>query len=420
MKWIVGALLMAGSTGLGSTISADFPEKSQFKTDVAVGSRYVYNVFYDFLRAVNDAVLTVKPEIRGNTKPSGLFVDAGASGLYEKYLKNSIQDHFDYEGFSDIYINEGGPQSFIVSGRYKSFSDLAPSENYARIERSAIDGNLRAKIKGQRGNSFDISAHYNMDLFNNKQFAGTGQADPKFLSNNTIEGTVQYNNNFLPETAWILRASGGKTTYPNPAISMTNNSLALGKNGSFYAMAETGFVGRLTDKSTIDFASGFLVRNYEETTAPSQSFSGPVFYLRFTEQITRRDQLMAGYNYVVKESYWSNYVLDQEIYIGLARVMGDQVLLLTRIGYSYRSYSLPLRRDDERIGAGFMIKYSLSPTIKLTADLKVDLLSSDAFFNGTTTETTPPTNPNGTLIAFPDRPASYKAGSFGLGVVASF
>jgi hypothetical protein len=426
---VLGLAILIGGAGAWANVSIDFPEKSQLQTDVDVTSRFVYNVFYDYDRNLSDGVLAVRPEIRGNTKPSDFFFAGRAVGLYEQYLKNTVQNHFDFEGSGDIFVNEGGRQAFTVSGRYKNFSELAPNEVYPRIPRSVIEGEVKAKLKGDRGNSFDLLARYRMDQFNNTLFNGTGLADPSYLSNNTIEGSVQYNNNFLPETAWILRASGGQTLYPNPQISMPNNTGAHPKEDSLYVSAETGFVGRLTEKSTVDFVAGYLVRMYTSkydiisivgNDIKGESFSGPVFHLHFTEQITRRDQLIAGYNYLVKDSYFTNYLIDQEIYIGLARVMGDQVLILTRIGYNYRSYFKPYRRDDERIAGGLVIKYSLSAQIKLTAEIKVDLLSSDGYFNGTSTSTTSPTTPNGVPYTAPDRPASYKAGSFGLGLVASF
>jgi hypothetical protein len=117
---------------------------------------------------------------------------------------------------------------------------------------------------------------------------------------------------------------------------------------------------------------------------------------------------MAGYNYTVEEAYSTNYLLNQEIYLGLARVMGDQLLLLTRFSYEYKNYSTPVARNDERVTGGVIVKYSVNPKFKIMADVKVDLLATDAFDSMLRT------------VASPDKPASYKAGSFGLGVMALF
>ena len=137
------------------------------------------------------------------------------------------------------------------------------------------------------------------------------------------------------------------------------------------------------------------------------TFFAPVFYVHFAEQVTRRDQFTLGYDYKVEDSYYTNYYLDQEIYAGLVKVVGDQILALARLGYDYRSYSLPFRRDDIRITASFSARYSITKTVKATADLKLDLLSSDAYDN----------SPN---AVSPDRPMSYNAGSFTLGLMANY
>ncbi len=401
------------------TRADDFPDKPELRASVGVTSRYEYNVFYDNSRAVSDGVLAVVPKVEGHLKPSSFFGSLEAGGLFEQYVQNTVQNHFDYEGRGKLYINDADPTSFSVGGHYKSCSDLAPNEKYLRLPRSLVEGIVNSKIKGQSGNALEMELHYAMDGFTNPLITATSTTDPSYLSNSTLEGRAQYNIAFLPETSLFTRGSTGQTSYSSTGVSLSNNTLVSRKLSSQYYFGEAGFFGRLTEKSTIDFASGYLLRSYQldkREIRPSESFGGPVFYLRFTEQVTKRDQLLAGYNYLVKDSYVTNYVLDQEIYLGLARIIGDQVLALIRVGYGYLSYSLPNRRDDERIAGALVIKYSLSRSIKLIAETKLDLLSSDGYIN---TSSSDPSNPDGT-VPYPDRPSSYKAGSFGIGMVADF
>jgi len=269
-------------------------------------------------------------------------------------------------------------------------------------------GGAALKFKGESGNSLDIKGSYSIETFtipNVSQFNATN-----LYNNNNIDGVVEYSSQFLPETSWFLRASGGQRVFPNKPDFSLNPDFVV-KNDSVYALGESGFVGRLSERSTVDFAIGWLYRNYAVQIPPpsniSANFLAPVFYARFAEQVTRRDQLTLGYDYKVDDSYFTNYYLDQEIYAGLVRVLGDQVLVLGRIGYDYRSYSLPFRRDDIRLTGSFSVRYSFTKVIKFTADLKVDLLSSDAYDNTLTP------------IA-PDRPFNYNAGSFAIGLLANY
>ena len=306
-----------------------------------------------------------------------------------------------------------------IVGDYQSFSDPSPTATFGRVGRIQAGGGVGGQFKNGRGSFIDILGRYNIEQFTIPQIV------TPYLNNTNIEGVVTYSNAFLPETSWIIRGRGGIRQFPTKTINPTDaadSSIALfaPKNDSQYVLLETGLIGRMTENSTVDTAIGWHVRTYTsdyENTSNQQTqemgtrdFSGPVFYTRFTEQITRRDQLLLGYDYSVADAYITNFVLQQELYMGVVRVLGDQVLFLFRIAYDYNSYSLPSRRDDERLVGSAMIKYSLSPMVKVTADVKVDLLSSDAYSLAPAT-----------YVDFnPDRPASYKAGSVGLGLVASF
>jgi hypothetical protein len=408
--FLVVAILMNVASAWAS-LSIEHEERATANAGVSANSKYVYNVFYDHTRVITDMATTVTPEVSGQTQPKTVYFKGAAGGFYEKYLNYTIQDHFDYQAAGSMLVNEDGGISCKLDGAYKSFSDPAANETYKRIARQNYESALTTTIKGESKNSLILRGRYSSEQFSNPNVTGPLST---YLSNNTIDGLAQYNNAFLPETLWFLRTTGGMTQYTTGAFEPNiNNVSAEQKNNNFFGMAETGFLGRLTEKSSIDCAVGFHFRSYENS---GSGFAQPVFYLRFTEQVTRRDQLIAGYNYIVQNAYWSDYLLDQEIYIGLARVMGDQVLFLSRLGYNYRSYSLPTRRDDERIATAFSLRYSLNSQIKLTADLKVDLLSSDAYNN----QNSGAVNLNGTQVYAPDRPASYKSGTFGIGIMAVY
>lgn len=391
-----------------SQISTGVEEGSDLDGSLSLETRYDYNVYYDLNNPVSDTVVALRPKVWGQTKPSSFYLKGEVAGLYENFLSQNIQNHFDYSGRVTAKAFEGRPFSILLGGGYKTFSDPSPDSTYGRLPRTVIDGKLETKIKRDSGSSIDLKAYFEMEDFVNTKFTNS-----TYLSNTTAGGSIQYNDAFLPETYWFLRGGGGFRSFPNGEPDFTPKDFLIAKNNSFYGLAEAGIVGRLTEKSVIDCATGWLVRAYDAVEDEGENFSGPVFYFRFTEQITRKDQLAAGYNYVVKDSYLTNFYLDQEVYLGLARVIGDQVLLMGRVNYSYRNYSLPIRRDDQRIFGTISARYSLTPSIKITARMTFDFLNSDSYDNSIESSTSiVPTNP--------DRQASYRAGSFGLGIMAAF
>jgi hypothetical protein len=417
-KIAICAILLGSIISLSSVGSA-YTSNSLLRADVGVVSRYAYNVYYDYLRAISDELFAVKPELKVHSRQSSFYVDGELAGLYEKYFTQTIQDHFDYDGLAHLNINELEPHSWLVSGKYHSFSDPSPNETYGRLTHNQIQGEVKFKTEKNRNGGFDASLKYFSEDFTNPAL-GTQSSliSSNYLANRTIEGSLQYSKLFSTETIWFLRASGGTTQYPNSIISTaipaTLLSGATQKNNSTFGLAEAGMQGRLSEKSTVDFSVGYLYRGYTD----NEKFMNSVFNVHFTDQLGRRDQLLTGFNYTVKDSYWTDYYLEQEVYVGSAHVVGDQLIMLSRIAFDYRNYSSPNRRFDERIVAAVGVKYSLTNSIKLTADLKLDLLSSDAFNTSQTSSTT--TNPNGSALKFVDAPASYQAGSAGIGIVADF
>jgi len=396
------ATLLCSSISMGNEIY----EPAGIQADLQADSKYQYNIYYDSGGAVNDAVLDLRPSLVARTKPRYFLLEGGLDGYLEQYASAAIQNHFDFSGNSKILMNAEGNTVWRILGTFKSFSDPSPSPTFGRVGRTVAGGGAGVNVRNDKGNALDVFGRASSEQFT------IPTLKTKYLDNMLMEASAQYNNAFLPETAWISRATAGLHRFPTKTMLDPQFRPLSAKNDSVYGLLESGFLGRLTEKSTIDSAVGWMLRSYSADTAPSDNFSGPVFYMRFAEQVSRKDQLMVGYNYTVEDSYYTNYVLTQEIYLGLSRVVGDQLLFLARTTYEYRNYSLPNRRDDVRITAGLSAKYSISNTIKLTTDLKIDLLSSDAYDNADPN--------NGDFLVTSDRPSSYKAGSFGVGLVASY
>jgi hypothetical protein len=393
-------------------------DRSEFLTQLEVQSRFVDNVYYDYSRNITDATLRAHPHIYARGKPSHFFLDGDLNGIYEKYVSEKIQDHFDYSGKTKLYINAPTDQAFIFGASYNSFSDPSPNETYGRLLHNQILAYLDSITKTQGGGKYLANIKYYSETFTNSILTSQGSTlSSNYLSSNEVDGSLEFNKPFLPETNWLIRLTGGNKQFPNSAIAGTVLGSLLSpiytKQNSNFGLLEGGVNGRLSEKSLLDASLGYLYRGY----ADSNTYNGPVLHVDFTEEITRNDQLITGYKYFISDSYWTDFFTDQEIFIGAARIIGDKLVFQSRLAFDYKSFSLPNKRDDQRVTGFLGARYSLNKTVKLTADLKVDILNSDAFNQLASSNSV---NPDGTSVKFLDAPASYKAGSIGVGAIAQF
>ena len=208
-------------------------------------------------------------------------------------------------------------------------------------------------------------------------------------------GSARYSYYFLPETAIYFEASGGVRVYPNGSNPIDEVEFDE-QSDSIFAEFMSGVEGRLSDTTSIHASAGFLYREY----VVDADFAEPIFRLKFEEQLSPRDILVAGFDYRVTDSYYTNFMVDQTISLGYGRILGDQILVLGRAAYSALSFSLPNRREDQRILGEVDFEYSYTSELKFGAQFTLDLLNSDARENFTTT---------GSLDDVPDPGVSYEA-----------
>lgn len=410
MKFFVTSLLILVSSLAHGQVSHTYlpsTDEAAVKADIKTGGKFHYNVFYTYDRPITDFSANLIPQIIAQTAPKYIQLSAKLSGEYEKFFTQSIQDHFDYSINTKMSVNEGGSSSLIVDLDHFQFSDPSVNATYGRIEHQKSEARTQYTHRNEGGNYVKVIAKYKFEDIRTPGYT----FNKNYLRHYNAELVGQYDFRFLPETFWFVRATGGMREYVNPNLDATSVSQYVTdanfnsiKTRSTYGLGEVGISGRLTDKTSVDAATGFLARMYPY----GDSFISPVFYLNFIEQVTRRDQLIAGYNYTVEDAYSTNWFLNQEIYIGLARMMGDQVLLLVKMSYEYKNYSTPVVRNDQRVTGGGIIKYSFKPELKFFAEMKVDLLATDFYDTNTLTNSNP------------DRPASYRSGYMGAGIMANF
>jgi hypothetical protein len=336
-----------------------------FSGEVGLGSHYESNVFYLDETDHGDLVMSVKPKVKVHTKPAMFRLKVDFLGEYLKYLNFPEMDTMLYQGQLGVTINEHRQLELNIYGGGELKADPALYKEQERILHQEINGGGELKWRASDISTFFINGTYKMDTF--------ADEERKYLNNYEVYSEVGYDYKFLPETSIYWAAGYGLQTYPEGFY--YGKTSPNRKSDSSILAFMGGIRGRLSDKTKLDTKGGLLFRTY----AKDSSFAEPVFNLRFEEQVTPRDHLSVGYNYEVEDSYFTNYMLIQEMFLGYGRILGDQVLLLTRLSYAYLSYSKPIRREDQKIITLFHLEYSINPNLRMITFVESEVLSSDSY-----------------------------------------
>lgn len=391
---------------LFATLQMD-PSFAKSQAGVSVGPFFESNAFYLDQGERADGSLRVAPFWKYEADPDGESLQAEVKGSYNKYLQYANQDYFDYGGSFLAPLNPDGKWTFYLGGGGEKVSEpalyfkkvtliegnsLLPTRN----ERHEYNGMAGVRYRWTSLSTFRVSAQYIGQAYDDKYH--------QYMNNNIFKGTGFYDYQFLPETMFFIGGSVGAQIYPNGRKNASNFlRQSEVKNSSQFIEGRMGVKGRLAERTRVDASGAIQVRVYERES----SFSEPVFNLKIEEQFSPKDLLIAGYDYEINDSKWTNFVVDQTTFIGYARILGDQVLALSRLNYTYSSYSRPVRREDQRLSGEFKVDYSMSPRLLLTGTFELDILNSDqrnaVDFN-----------------QLPDKPLSYEAFKAGLLLTAFF
>ncbi len=372
-------------------ITSSFLSKAMASTEasVAAGTFYENNTFYEDDKIRGDGFFRVKPQLKIEKEGEVIGLKTDLSGSYNKYLRFANQDYFDYQGALGIPINQFGAFAAELAGDIQAISDPAVTDvvHYTRTEgktkktAARIDHQVMgagAKINWQMSSLslINVKARYHSEDY--------ADAYHNYLNNQGFDASAFYDYQFLPETVFYIGGTGGALTFPSgtknskfktdPPATDPGLPFQLKYDSTYYS-GRAGVRGRLAERTRVDASAAFLIRLY----TVGSGFSEPVFNLKVEEQFGPKDLLLAGFDYDVKDSKFTNYVIDQTTYMGYARILGDQILLLTRMQYTYSSYSKPYKREDQRLAAAFRIDYSLSPSSKISGLLDVDILNSDSY-----------------------------------------
>ncbi len=346
--------------------------------ELGVSSKFINNAFYKDESVEGDLVFGIEPELnfgKGTRALGGNALNL-ASGYY-KYMSFNTLDYYTLDIDGQWSPFGKSRTELLVLGEIKRESEPAVDKFSERVNRFGYGAGTLLRWKLSSSSSIHIWGNYKMEVHDEELYT--------HLNSYEIDGGLKYYYRFLPETFIVTGIEGGQRTYPegkNPDETLSYDE----KLNSQYFYPHAGVEGRLSTSTTIIASAGYLFRYYEEHPdgIDSPNFTEPTFRLKFEEQLSPRDILTAGYDYDVYDSYYTNFLVDQTIYLGYGRILGDRILFLTRLSYSTLSFSLPNRREDQRLLGNFNLEYSLSTRFKIAGEFMIDFLNSDARENGFT------------------------------------
>lgn len=351
--------------------------RANTELSVAAGAFVETNVYHRDQGDRADTFFRIKPEIKHDSESSLMGFNSQAGGSYNKYLQFSNQDYFDYNASAKLSLAPYGKFGGYINGGIRKISEPAVSDslikNYTkktqiRVDRLLFDGGGGLFWRATSLSLIRLSGSYVGEVY--------ADSEHQYLNNADISGSAYYDYQFLPETVFYIGGEGGVKSYPSGLKNRnTSDKPSYIKYDSNFISGRAGIRGRLAERTRVDASGAWLIRNYTKYT----SFNEPIFNLRVEEQFGPKDLLIAGYDYEVHDTKWSNYVVDQSTYIGYARILGDQILLLSKMAYTYSSFSKPYKREDQRLAGSFKMDYSLTPKSKISVLFDLDILNSDQF-----------------------------------------
>lgn len=386
--------------------------RAETELSLLAGSYFETNSYYLDQGDRSDGILRVAPRMNHQSESSTFGLETSLGGSYNKHIQYVNLDFYDYDGVVTVPILKGRKWAGYVSADYKRVSDPAGSylkvrtaesateKIQERINRDVLGGRMGTDYKWTSLSTIKLDSRYQMETYEERYH--------QYMDNFYVEGSAYYDYQFLPETTFFFGGMMGTQVYQNGTKNCPNTATCARINeikySSQYIEGRSGIRGRLAERTRVDASAAIQLREYEKESG----FSEPVFNLRIEEQFTPKDLLIAGHDYEIHDSKWTNYVIDQTTYIGYARILGDQLLLLGKMAYTYSSYSKPLKREDQRLAGSFRVDYSISPTAKLSGVFDLDILNSDAI------------NRLDGINFQPDKPASYENFRTGIELIQYF
>lgn len=358
------------------------------------GFRAESNAFYRDRDKVEDYALYLKPMLTLEKETKSTISSLNFTSDYSKYASNSSLDYFDYSIQAKTELNRRSRWMLRPLVSYTLVSEAPDDQGMKRLEKTEAEGALEIVYKKSNIRQHSVKGYVKQTSFNLDAL--------DYGDNQKIGGVYEYQYYFLPETAFIAGFDVESSIYPDGLKRLeADPGVTTYLFDNMLLQARVGIRGRLTEFTTVDLMFGYANRSYKK----SSSFDEPIFEVKLNEQITPQDILSAGYIYRVYDSFYTNYELNQHMYLGYARVLGDRFIAFFRADYVYKSYSRPNRREDQQLNGTVRVDISYKPNWIIQAGINADFLISDTL------------NQNPGVI---DRATSYQSVQVFIGSKVSF
>ncbi|MBN1114678.1 MAG: hypothetical protein JXA66_05000, partial [Oligoflexia bacterium] len=182
--------------------------------------------------------------------------------------------------------------------------------------------------------------------------------------------------NFFPETAIFFGVRAGYSTY---LAGMDVEP--YGNSDSVHYEGYLGVDGRITSTVSMDVKLGFIWLDYQF----GSDFHEPVFLLKFTDMFSGIHSVSAGYERMVYDSMYSNFYVNQRMFLEFKSLWFDNFINMTTIQYVNRYYRQSGKRIDH--GLAFITEMAvpvfifnrIGQNISLIGRFLAEWLNSDAY-----------------------------------------
>lgn len=339
-----------------------------YEGKLELGSRFDSNPYYMNEEAEADFFYYAQPTLNFESGKNFFYIRSNNNMEYVKYSSSETADRADYasENFISLFANRSHNIHLLLD--YELRNDPPVYKTAELTEITKLNYALEFNHKWNAKHSSKEYAGIQAEVFKDDVY--------EYLNSQKMKAGLEYSYAFLPQTMLDINLETTQNIYEKGLENLEEDSLASAyKYDSVLYLAKAAIRGQITEYSTINASFGYAVLNYEA----GSSFAEPVFHVGFEEQISPNDVLSAGYEYMVDDSYFTNWELKQSIYLSYGNILSDQLLLLWRLNYIYKTYSNPNRREDQRFLASLRVEYSYAPSWNFILDLKSDILATDAY-----------------------------------------
>jgi hypothetical protein len=357
-----------------------------YSQDISVITGYDSNIYYNTDTKVSDIFLKMDPKGSITYDQNNIFFKTGGGLDYRKYFGHSNQSSLGWDAWGEVKVVPEQNSSVLLSNRYYGNSDPAFSDTDSRRPwikhdlRIVADYKSKISFWGMEGYFESFGVGYRDDAFTN-------------LDNVKRYFTLVNKFQFFPETTLLIGLKTGYSYYPAGF-----GAQPYGLSNSIHYEFYVGLKGRLNNTVKINAKGGFLYLDYAYGT----QFHEPVLSLEFTDQFSPSHSVTAGFERMAYDSTYSNFYVDQKLFMDFKSLWWDNFVSLTRIQYIYRAYWYYPKRLDHRLGfvsdlaVPFVMLKSLKSSLSFITTVLAEWVNSDAY------------NMELALYNGPERSVSYK------------